>query len=305
VEAGDQRAGGDRRLIPIAYLQEWTAHAPWPDLRQVEQDLIICRALCDLFSSEQLAGKIAFRGGTAIHKLLFGKPLRYSEDIDLVQTHAEPIGATIEAIRGALSWLGKCKSQAAKHSTHLVFGFAPEVGGGSRLKLQVEINTREHQNLHGLKTFPFEVSSGWHQAKAQIVSFEPEEIFGTKLRALLQRHKNRDLFDLNQGLLELGLDAGRVIACFEHYLALEGHSISRANAEERMLKKLNQSLTEDIAPLLPAGVTFTDADAIAAFGRVWGGLISRIPGDAWKLSKTVIDEIRKTKIPELLSGIEE
>jgi predicted nucleotidyltransferase component of viral defense system len=62
------------------------------------------------------------------------------------------------------------------------------------------------------------VSSGWHQAKTQIVSFEPEEIFGTKLRALLQRHKNRDLFDLNQGLLQLGLDCGRVIACFEHYL---------------------------------------------------------------------------------------
>jgi hypothetical protein len=61
----------------------------------------------------------------------------------------------------------------------------------------------------------------------------------------------------------------RVIACFEHYLTLEGHSISRANAEGRMLKKLSQSLTEDIAPLLPAGVTFTDDDAIAAFGRVW------------------------------------
>jgi hypothetical protein len=38
-------------LIPRAYLQEWSAKAPWPDLRQVEQDLIICRALCDLFNA--------------------------------------------------------------------------------------------------------------------------------------------------------------------------------------------------------------------------------------------------------------
>ena len=83
-------------MIPKAYLQEWSAHAPWPDLNQVEQDLIICRALCDLFSNEQLKGKIAFRGGTAMHKLLFAKPLRYSEDIDLVQTQAEPIGPTID-----------------------------------------------------------------------------------------------------------------------------------------------------------------------------------------------------------------
>ena len=66
----------------------------WPDLRQVEQDLIISRALCDLFASERLRGRIAFRGGTAIHKLLFSQPLRYSEDIDLVQTRAELIGET-------------------------------------------------------------------------------------------------------------------------------------------------------------------------------------------------------------------
>ena len=85
-------------MIPNAYLQEWTAKAPWPDLRQVEQDLIISRALCDLFNAQELKGKIAFRGGTALHKLLFSQPLRYSEDIDLVQTNAEPIGLTIDAI---------------------------------------------------------------------------------------------------------------------------------------------------------------------------------------------------------------
>jgi predicted nucleotidyltransferase component of viral defense system len=292
-------------LIPTAYIQEWSVHAPWPDPRQVEQDLIICRALCDLFSSPQLQGKIAFRGGTAIHKLLFAKPLRYSEDIDLVQTQAEGIGTTIDGVRQALSWLGKPNREQVAHSMHLVFKFAPETDSGSQLKLKIEINTREHENLHALKTYPFEVNSGWHQAKAEIVSFEPEEIFGTKLRALLQRHKNRDLFDLNQGLLQRGLDSDRIVACFQHYLALEGHPISRANAEERMLKKLNQSLTEDIAPLLPVGVSFTDDDAIAAFGRVWEELIRRIPGDPWKSSQAVIDEIRKTKIPTLLSGLQE
>jgi len=61
-------------------------------MRQVEQDLIICRAMCDLFNHPQLKGRIAFRGGTAINKLLFEKPLRYSEDIDLVQVQPGPIG---------------------------------------------------------------------------------------------------------------------------------------------------------------------------------------------------------------------
>jgi len=290
-------------LIPIAHIQEWIAQAPWPDLRQVEQDLIISRALCDLFNSKQLQGKIAFRGGTAINKLLFGTPLRYSEDIDLVQTQASPIGEIIDGVRAALSWLGKCSRDRAAHSTHLTFKFNPESGGGEPLKLKVEINTREHQNLHGLKAYPFEVKSDWHQAKTEIVSFEPEELFGTKLRALLQRNKNRDLFDLNEGLLQLGLDRERVLECFQHYLALEKHPISRANAEERMLKKLNRSLSEDIAPLLPVGVEFDDDAAIVAFGRIWSELIGRIPGNSWKSTKTVIEAIRRSKIPTLLDGI--
>jgi len=289
-------------MIPLAHIQQWAAHAPWPDLRQVEQDLIISRALCDLFASEQLRGRFAFRGGTAINKLLFDKPLRYSEDIDLVQTRQEPIGGIIDGVRSALSWLGKCNRTQAQHSMHLSFKFTPETGGGS-LKLKVEINTREHQNVHDLKNYPFEIASDWYQAKAEIVSFEPEELFGTKLRALLQRNKNRDLFDLNEGLHRLSMNLDKLIDCFHHYLDLEGLAISRANAEERMLKKLNHSLTEDIAPLLPAGVSFDDDAAFAAFGRVWGELIGRIPGESWKSSEAVIEAIRKSMIPSRLEGV--
>ena len=113
-------------MIPNAYIQAWSATAPWPDPRQIEQDLIICRALCDLFNAPALKDKVAFRGGTAINKLLFAQPLRYSEDIDLVQTQPEPIGTTVDAIRDTLSWLGKCNREQAGHSMHLVFKFTPE-----------------------------------------------------------------------------------------------------------------------------------------------------------------------------------
>ncbi len=43
------------------------------------------------------------------------------------------------------------------------------------------------------------ISDSWYQATTDIASYQPEELFGTKLRALLQRRKNRDLFDLNEG----------------------------------------------------------------------------------------------------------
>ena len=287
-------------MIPQAYIQAWREHAPWPNPAQVEQDLIICRALCDLFNAPALAGKIAFRGGTAIHKLLFKQPLRYSEDIDLVQTQAEPIGPTVDAIRDSLAWLGKCNREQAGHSMHLVFRFSPESAPQATLKLKVEINTREHDVLLGYRRYPFAVASDWYSAQAELLSFEPEELFGTKLRALLQRRKNRDLFDLHHGLLQLDMDPAQVVACLDHYLALEAHPISRAEAEERMLKKLTRSLTEDIEPLLPVGVRFDQAVAIEAFNGVWRQLIARMRGDVWRLSAEVIEPLRRRHIGLLL-----
>lgn len=287
-------------MIPASYIQEWSIKAPWPDSRQVEQDMIISRALCDLSDSSALAGKIAFRGGTVINKLLFRQPLRYSEDIDLVQIQPEPIGATFDAIRDALSWLGKCNRHQSGHSMHLVFKFAPEADPETMLKLKVEINTREHESLYGIKSYPFEIEGSWYQAKTEIISFEPEELFGTKFRALLQRRKNRDLFDLHEGLKQLSMDTDKLIACFEYYLALEGKPISRAIAEQRMLEKLRRSLTEDIAPLLPVGIRFDDDAAMDAFNHVWMELIARIKGESWKLSEQVIDKLRKKRMPNLL-----
>ena len=274
--------------------------APWPDARQIEQDLIISRALCDLFNASALKNKIAFRGGTAINKLLFKQPLRYSEDIDLVQTQAIPIGATIDAIREALSWLGKCNREQAGHSMHLVFKFTPEADPQAMLKIKVEINTREHKHLFGIRSYPFAVENDWYEGETKIASFEPEELFGTKLRALLQRRKNRDLFDLHHGLDQLAMDQDKLVVCFDHYLALEGKSITRAVAEQRMLEKLTRSLTEDIAPLLPVGVRFNDDDALQAFERVWTELITRIKGDAWKLTDQALEELRTKKYSGLL-----
>ena len=287
-------------MIPAAFIQAWSAKTPWPQARQVEQDLIISRALCDLFNAPSLKGKLAFRGGTAIHKLLFRPALRYSEDIDLVQTEAEPIGATVDAIRKSLSWLGKCATDQAGHSIHLVYKFLPESDTQSALKLKVEINTREHGSKLGYQVYPYSMENDWYQGSADILSFAPEDLFGTKLRALLQRRKNRDLFDLHHGLEQLGLNPATLIACLDHYLALEGKPISRAIAEQRMLDKLSRSLTEDIAPLLPASIRFNDEDAIQAFEKVWRQLIVRMQGAAWKLTEEVLGDLRTSKYPGLL-----
>jgi len=81
-----------------------------------------------------------------------------------------------------------------------------------------------------MSSYLFTLNSDGCQDKTEIASFTPEELFGTKLRALLQRSKNHDLFDLYHGLEQLALNTGKLLACFEHYLALSDKPISRAVA---------------------------------------------------------------------------
>jgi predicted nucleotidyltransferase component of viral defense system len=74
-------------MIPQSYITEWSRQVSWTTNEQVEQDLLICRALIEIFSDEWLSDLLAFRGGPALYKLYLHPQQRYSEDIDLVQVH--------------------------------------------------------------------------------------------------------------------------------------------------------------------------------------------------------------------------
>jgi predicted nucleotidyltransferase component of viral defense system len=110
-------------------------------------------------------------------------------------------------------------------------------------------------------------------------------MLATKLRALLQRNKGRDLFDLAHALDVFdGLNAERVVACFGQYLNRSQVRISRAEAEQRMFAKLtNPGFLADMRPLLAAAeaAQLTDDAIKAAFTRVFTRFVALIPGDPW------------------------
>src|SRR5262249_54076501 len=89
---GCQRHHRGRSMIPRAAITAWRAFAPWLTDAQVEQDLVLSRAIVEIFSDPTLASSLVFRGGTALHKMFLTPPARYSEDIDLVQAAPGPIG---------------------------------------------------------------------------------------------------------------------------------------------------------------------------------------------------------------------
>ena len=201
-------------MIPSMNIIAWANVAPWAEQRQIEQDLIISRVLIELFNDEFLKGELRFRGGTALNKLHFPEPLRYSEDIDLVRTTEGPIGPILDRIREMLRpWLGEAAFEQSPVAPKLIYSADAE-NEGPPLRLKIEINTRERAIYDQPKDFLHQVENPWFSGQALLPSFSNEEMLATKLRALLQRDKGRDLFDLSHALSVFhDLDIERVALC--------------------------------------------------------------------------------------------
>ena len=268
-------------MIPRDYITEWRSQAPWVQDFQVEQDLVISRALVAIFSHPLLKDALAFRGGTALYKLHLKPAARYSEDIDLVQVNAEPAGPMMEALRSVLDpWLEKPQWKQTEGRVTFSYRFDSEDVPPIRLRLKVEVNSREHFSIYGITHVPFEVSSRWFEGACQIASYELDELLGTKLRALYQRKKGRDLFDLAVALEKPVVDPARIVAAFVEYMERGGHHITRALFEQNFQEKLHDpQFNADIGPLLAGAYKW---DSAAAAGAVTTRLIPLLPGDPWK-----------------------
>jgi predicted nucleotidyltransferase component of viral defense system len=265
-------------VIPRDFITTWRKTAPWVQDALVEQDLVISRALVDIYSRPQLASALAFRGGTALYKL-YMPPARYSEDIDLVQTNAGAIGPVIDELRSALAWLGEPGRKQNEGRVTLTFKFNSEDAPPLPLKLKVEINTREHFSVHGYAAVDFDVDSRWFKGSARIRTFTLDELLATKLRALYQRKKGRDLLDLDLALQRKDVHPDRIAAAFQKYMAHEGHPITRAMFEKNLAEKLDdERFTADLGPLLAAGFAWQPDSAAQRVSE----LIAQLPGDPWK-----------------------
>ena len=268
-------------MIPRDYINEWRERAPWNEDFQVEQDLVISRALVEIFSDPLLAGALAFRGGTALYKLYLTPPARYSEDIDLVQVEPGPAGPLMGRLRSALDpWLGQARWKQSRGRVTFAYRFLSEDVPAMRLRLKVEINTREHFSVLGFKKRAFSVDSRWYSGAAAITTFGLDELLATKLRALYQRRKGRDLFDLATGLDSERSNAGRIVAMFQEYMDREGGAVTRAMFERNLAGKLlNPQFIADMSALARPGFEWKPEQAARTVARK---LITLLPGEPWK-----------------------
>lgn len=260
-------------MIPESYVEEWAHLVNWQSPDQVEQDLIISRAIVEIFNDPYLQSSLVFRGGTALNKLILEPPSRYSEDIDLVKTNNHPIGNTIDLIRSHLKpWLGDPKRKISERSVKLLFQY--EAIDKLRKKLKIEINTIEHFQVLPICYKEFGLKSRWWSGCAKVSTYRVDELIATKLRALYQRRKGRDLFDLWYVLKEGLVDVERVLEIFRQYCRKDRTQFSQEEFLKNLeLKKQHQGFRSDIYALLPVGIKW---DFDEAYTFVVEKMISRL-----------------------------
>jgi predicted nucleotidyltransferase component of viral defense system len=265
-------------MIPDFCLTEWRQQTPWVEDYQVEQDLLISRALISLYERPRLKNSLVFRGGTALHKLYIQPAARYSEDIDLVQIVAEPIGQILDEIRSALDWLGEPTRKLTERSVKLFYRYTAL--DNSKRKLKIEINTTEHYHFSDLVDCDFSVKNSWFTGNLKLRTYQLNELMGTKMRALYQRRKGRDLFDLWLALKDNLIDPQAVIDIYMQHCEREGNKVTRALFEKSMADKLRyDEFRHDIAALLANEKSWMFEDA---HSMVQEKLIRLLPGKPWR-----------------------
>lgn len=262
-------------MIPKPDIAKWKDHVPWNTNDQVEQDLVISRTLVTLFSDDFLKENLAFRGGTALHKLYLNPAPRYSEDIDLVQIIAGPIKPILVRIGEVITFFDEERqTDIREHSTRVLYRFRSEYED-IRLRLKLEINTQEHFNVLDWIHFPFSVKNDWFTGDADITTYNINEILGTKLRALYQRSKGRDLFDLYYASQNIRFDYDQLINCYNEYISfiVDNPPSKKQFIQNLEAKQIDRDFINDLSGLLRPGIEY---DQTLAFEWIKQVIIERL-----------------------------
>jgi predicted nucleotidyltransferase component of viral defense system len=199
--------------------------------------------------------------------------------------------ANIISWRSQAPWLGKPKWKQNQGRVTLIYRFQSEIPPIQPLRLKIEINTREHFTVLGLVRVLFPLSNPWYNGESEAVTYPVEELLGTKMRALYQRKKGRDLFDLATAIAHIPhLDLDKIVHCFEVYMSKDDARVSRAEFESNLIHKLNdEQFIKDLRPLLTLQSTVGNVEGydITHAGReVLQLLAPKLAGEAWKGTKS-------------------
>jgi predicted nucleotidyltransferase component of viral defense system len=153
------------------------------------------------------------------------------------------------------------------------------------LRLKVETNCREHFTVLGYQQFPFEVKSSWFTGSCSITTYRLEELLGTKLRALYQRRKGRDLYDMYKALLQVpDINKEALLQCYQAYMdfVVDEPPTQKVYLQNMEAKMQDDEFIGDIAALVRPTEKY---DQLTAFDLVRAELLEKIEESKTKQTK--------------------
>lgn len=250
-------------MIPRDVITAWGVGRPWPSRAAVEQDLLLARLIVDIYNHPVLREELVFRGGTCLHQVHLPAPLRYSEDLDFVRRTHTGIGPVFDALRKVAEAIGlEVHGTDIGQHPRLRLRARAEGETDALLRIKLEINTHETSPARGLVRMPFRVETEWFTGDAEILTFETAELVSTKLRALFQRRKGRDLFDLWLALMQMKVEPAAILGSFGPYRP-DGYTSARA-IENLTEKVKDASFRQDLDLLVTEWPEGYDVESAAA-----------------------------------------
>lgn len=203
-------------MITEADIRRWRGEVPWTDADNVEQDLALSRLIIEIANHPLLGNELVFRGGTCFHKIWLDRPWRYREDLDYVRRTAGGVGAVLDALRevGHAVGFDRASSDVRRHPKLRLFS---TFENGQPMRIKIEMNTFERSPAQLITKVPFQVDTSWFAGQADVSTFTLEELVATKIRALYQRRKGRDLFDMWLAVEEANLAPHAIAEAFGPY----------------------------------------------------------------------------------------
>lgn len=140
----------------------------------------------------------------------------------------------------------------------LVYRFEPTYPPETHRKLKIEINCKEHLVINGFREHSYNVHSGWFAGQSTLVTYDLNELVGTKLCALYQRRKGCDLFDLYLAASHSDLDVENALACFEEYIAHSDKRVpTRIEYQDNLSAKMKNALfVNDMSNIIHPAVQY-------------------------------------------------
>lgn len=258
----------------------------------VEQDYLLSRAVAAIYEDKFLKSHVAMRGGTVLHKGHLPPASRYSEDIDLVLVGTRPPGHIKKALHRVLRPILDTPSEsvladiqlavrnlvAKSKILRITYTYGPMSTDAALAHLKVEVNINENRSFYPLVPIDVQVPDGEGGVRpVSVISYDLDEMLGTKLRALLQREHGRDLFDLwwawaatKESAAPARVDPERVGAAFRFYMDQEGSTFKAKDVRRELERRMSsKKFLADMNGFMPAGRRYSPQQACEEFCRVF------------------------------------